>query len=158
MIQFRLSKRNALLLLSYSEVRRLRVAAYCRVSKSQDEQYNSLQAQVDYYMKLIQSRCDWEFAGIYADRASGRCNREMPHFQNMMSACRERLIDLILVKSVSRFGRNTLEMLQAFNNLRDNGIDVYFDVEKLSLKDPKSMLMLTIFAALAQEESETRSY
>jgi DNA invertase Pin-like site-specific DNA recombinase len=140
------------------EVRRIRVAAYCRVSKSQDKQFNSLQAQADYYMKLIQSRGDWEYAGIYADQASGRCNKKMPQFQKMMGACREGLIDLILTKSVSRFGRNTLEMLMVFNEFKDIGINVFFDVEKLSLKDSKSTLILTIYSALAQGESETRSF
>jgi DNA invertase Pin-like site-specific DNA recombinase len=128
------------------------------VSKSLNTQYSSLQAQADYYMNLIYNRSDWEFAGIYADQASGRCNKKMPQFQNMMNACRDGHIDLILVKSVSRFGRNTLEMLIAFQELKDMGVDVSFDVEKLSLKDPNSALMLTIYSALAQGESEARSY
>ncbi len=137
---------------------KLSVAAYCRVSKTQDEQYSSLQAQTEYYCRYINSRCYWEFAGVYADRASGRCDRKMSKFQAMMSECREGQIDLILVKSISRFGRNTLEMLQAFNELKTLNVDVKFDVERLSLKDSKAMLMLTIYSALAQEESETRSY
>ncbi len=83
---------------------------------------------------------------------------KMPKFQDMMSACREGLIDLILVKSISRFGRNTLEMLLAFNELKTLNVDVKFEVENLSLRDPKSMLLMTIYSALAQEESETRSY
>ena len=138
--------------------RKLRVAAFCRVSKNQDEQYSSLQAQTEYYCQYINGRYDWEFAGVYADRALGRCNRKMVKFQDMLNKCREGLIDLILVKSISRFGRNTLEMLQSFNELRNLKVDVYFEVEQLSLKDPRSDLMLTIYSALAQEESETRSY
>jgi site-specific DNA recombinase len=137
---------------------KIRVAAYCRVSKTQDEQYSSLQAQTKYYSKFINRKCDWDFIGVYCDRASGCSNRKMPKFQDMMSACREGLIDLILVKSISRFGRNTLEMLQAFNELKALNVKVYFEVERLSLNDPKSDLMLTIYSALAQEESETRSY
>lgn len=82
----------------------------------------------------------------------------MHGFQDMMTACREHKIDLILVKTVSRFGRNTVEMLQSFQELRTLGIDVYFEIEHLHLKDPKSILMLTIFASLAQNESESKSY
>lgn len=167
-MQFRRLKRNGQLRLdscnvveqkrAYPQIHQLRVAAYCRVSTIQDEQYGSLQAQTDYYTNLIHSRPQWRFSGIYADKTSGRCNQKMPGFQKMMAECREDRIDLILVKAVSRFGRNTLEMLQAFNELREIGIDIFFEVEGLYLKDPKAMLMLTIYASLAQEESESKSY
>ena len=136
----------------------LQVAAYCRVSTTQDAQSGSLRAQFDSYTQFISSRSDWVLFGIFVDKASGRCNQKMSGFQDMMTACREHKIDLILVKTVSRFGRNTLEMLQAFQELRTLGIDVYFEIEHLHLTDPKSILMLTIFASLAQDESESKSY
>lgn len=136
----------------------LQVAAYCRVSTTQDAQSGSLRAQFDAYTQLIHSRPDRVLFGIFVDKASGRCNQKMPGFQDMMVACREHKIDLILVKTVSRFGRNALEMLLAFQELKTLGIDVYFEIEYLHLKDPKSILMLAIFASLAQDESESKSY
>ena len=139
-------------------VLQLQVAAYCRVSTTQDAQSGSLRAQFDFYTQFINSRSDWMFFGIFADKASGRCNQKMHGFQDMMTACREHKIDLILVKTVSRFGRNTVEMLQTFQELRALGIDVYFEIERLHLKDPNSILMLTVFASLAQNESESKSY
>ncbi len=137
---------------------KLQVAAYCRVSTTLEDQLGSLQAQEDYYKELIHSKPQWQFAGIYMDKASGRCNQKMPQFQNMMTACRDGKIDFILVKSVSRFGRDTLEMLLTFNELRELGVDIYFEVEKIYLKNPKAMLMLTIYASLTQAESENLSY
>lgn len=136
----------------------LQVAAYCRVSTTQEAQSGSLCAQSDFYTQFIHSRSDWVLFGIFADKASGRCNQKMHGFQDMMIACREHKIDLILVKSVSRFGRNTVEMLQSFQELKTLGIDVYFEIEHMHLKDPNSVLMLTILASLAQNESESKSY
>ena len=74
----------------------LRVAAYCRVSSDKDEQYHSLDAQITYYKELINTNPNWVFAGVYADHASGRSNRKMKQFQEMMQACRDGKIDLIL--------------------------------------------------------------
>ena len=88
-----------------------KVAAYCRVSTQQEIQHHSLEAQREYYEKRIFSAPGWEFAGIYADEASGRNNRKMLDFQRMMADCRVGKIDLILAKSISRLGRNTLQCI-----------------------------------------------
>ena len=88
-----------------------KVAAYCRVSTQQEIQHHSLEAQYEYYEKRILNTPSWEFAGIYADEASGRNNRKMYDFQRMMEDCRAGKIDLILVKSISRLGRNTLQCI-----------------------------------------------
>lgn len=136
----------------------LRVAAYCRVSSSKEEQRFSLDAQISYYKQLIDGNPQWIYSGVYADQASGRSNRKMQQFQKLLRACRNGEIDLILVKSISRFGRNTLELLVAFRELRDRNIDVFFELENMHLKDQKSELLLTVYASMTQEQSESNSY
>ena len=133
------------------------VAAYCRVSTQQEIQHHSLEAQQVYYEQLITRNPVWEFAGIYADEASGRHNVKMRDFQRMMEDCRGRKIDLILVKSISRLGRNTLQFLNACNELKQLGVDVYFEVEKIYLHNPKAVRLLTIYASVYQNESEMKS-
>ena len=140
-------------------VRRYRnVAAYCRVSTTQEEQYHSLDAQRRYFEKYIREQEHWTFVGIYAEQASGRNNAKMKEFQRMMTDCRAGKIDLILVKSIGRLGRNTLQFLQACNELNALKVDVYFQIEKLYISNPKAVRMLTIYASLFQNESETKSF
>lgn len=133
------------------------VAVYCRVSTQQEIQHHSLEAQQVYYEQLITRNPVWEFAGIYADEASGRHNVKMRDFQRMMEDCRGRKIDLILVKSISRLGRNTLQFLNACDELKQLGVDVYFEVEKIYLHNPKAVRLLTIYASVYQNESEMKS-
>lgn len=135
----------------------INVAAYCRVSTLQEIQHHSLLAQQDYYERLIRNRPGWVFAGIYADQASGRHNLKMHNFQRLMDDCRNGKIDLILVKSISRMGRNTVQFLQACTELNQLGVDVYFEVEKLYIHDPKAVRLLTIYASLYQNESQSKS-
>lgn len=87
------------------------VAAYCRVSTTQEIQTHSLEAQRAYFEEQIKGAVNWTFAEIYADEVSGRCGLKMKRFQNMMRDCRAGKIDLILVKSISRMGRNTVDFL-----------------------------------------------
>lgn len=138
-------------------IRPKRVAAYCRVSTMQEIQHHSLEAQRDYYEKLIASRPHWIFVGVYTDQASGRHNLKMQDFQRLLGDCRNGKIDLILVKSISRMGRNTVQFLQACTELNDIGVDVYFEVEKLHINDPQAVRLLTIYASLYQNESESKS-
>ena len=138
-------------------IRPKRVAAYCRVSTMQEIQHHSLEAQRDYYEKLIASRPQWIFVGVYTDQASGRHSLKMRDFQRMLEDCRNGKIDLILVKSISRMGRNTVQFLQACNELNALGVDVYFEVEKLHINDPQAVRLLTIYASLYQNESESKS-
>lgn len=137
---------------------RKKVAAYCRVSTLQEIQHHSLEAQQQYYEQLIHRHPEWVFAGIYADQVSGRNNLRMRAFQQMMEDCKQGKIDLILVKSISRMGRNTVQFLQAYTELKQLGVDVYFEVEQISIRDPKAVLLLTIYAALYQNESESKSF
>lgn len=134
-----------------------KVAAYCRVSTLQEIQHHSLIAQQQYYEQLIRTHPGWIFAGIYADQASGRHNLKMRDFQRMLEDCRNDHIDLILVKSISRMGRNTVQFLQACNELNQLGVDVFFEVEKLYISNPKAVQLLTIYASVYQNESESKS-
>ena len=134
-----------------------RVATYCRVSTPQKMQYHSLEAQRKHFEKYIDSKLNWIFVGVYAEQASGRHNVKMKEFQRMMADCRARNIDFILVKFISRIGRNTLQFLQACNELNDLGIDVYFEVENLHINDPYAIRLLTIYTGMYQNESESKS-
>ena len=134
-----------------------KVAAYCRVSTQQEIQHHSLEAQHGYYETQITSNPRWVFVGIYADKASGRNNRKMYDFQRMMDDCRAGKIDLIITKSISRLGRNTLQFLNACEELKSLNVDVLFEVEKLYLHNPKAVRLLTIYASVYQNESEVKS-
>lgn len=134
-----------------------KVAAYCRVSTQQEIQHHSLEAQREYYEKRITGNSGWEFVGIYSDQASGRNNLKMHDFQRMMEDCRAGKIDLIITKSISRLGRNTLQFLNACEELKSLNVDVLFEVEKLYLHNPKAVRLLTIYASVYQNESEVKS-
>ena len=134
-----------------------RIAAYCRVSTQQEIQHHSLEAQKEYYSRLITSKKDCLFVGIYADQASGRNNLKLKGFQSMLADCRAGKIDMIMVKSISRMGRNTLQFLQVCNELNELKIDVYFEVEKLHINNPWTVRIMTIYVSLYQNESESKS-
>lgn len=138
-------------------LRKLEVAAYCRVSTKVEQQQLSLGLQEQYYRDLINQRDDWEFAGIYLDVASGTSQRNRPQFRSMIEAAIRGKIDLIIVKSVSRFGRNTLELLETTRLLKQHGVDVYFEANGFHLLQLRSELILTIMAAAAQNYSERKS-
>lgn len=134
-----------------------KVAAYCRVRTTQEIQHHSLETQQAYYEKFIQQKPNWIFSGIYSDEASGRNNIKMNSFQIMLEDCRKGKIDIILVKSISRMGRNTLQFLQACNEFKRLNVDVYFEIEKLHISNPQAVRMLTIYASLYQQESVEKS-
>lgn len=135
-----------------------RVAAYARVSTLTDEQYTSYEAQVSYYKKFIQERNDWTYIDVYADEGfSGTSTKKRTQFTQMITNALEGKIDLIITKSISRFARNTLDTISFVRKLKDKGIEVYFEKENLWTLDPKSELILTIMASIAQEESRSIS-
>ncbi len=136
----------------------LRVAAYCRVSSSQDEQLHSLAAQISHYTQLLSGDASCQFVGIYADRGiSGTQVKNRAEFLRLMEDCRAGLVDQIITKSVSRFGRNTVDTLLYTRELRGLGIDVYFEKEHLHSCSAEGELMLTLMAALAESEAENMS-
>lgn len=136
------------------ELRHLRVAAYCRVSTDLEEQTSSIELQERHYTQVISANPNWENAGIFSERATGLNLKERPEFHKLISKCRKKRIDLILTKSISRFGRNTLDMLQSLHDLHGLGIEVYFEQENMWLNEQRIQVLLTAYCALAQAESE----
>ena len=136
---------------------RKRVAAYARVSMEKDAMLHSLAAQVSYYSERIQQNPKWEYAGVFADFGLTGTKETRPEFQRMLKECREGKIDLILVKSISRFARNTLALLNTVRELKGLGIGVYFEEQKLDTLSGDGEFMLTILAPFAQEESRSVS-
>jgi DNA invertase Pin-like site-specific DNA recombinase len=135
-----------------------RVAAYARVSTNSDEQYTSYEAQVNYYQKFIQEKPGWEYTNVYADEGlSGTTTRRRTEFNQMIKDAFNGKINLIITKSISRFARNTLDTISYVRKLKAKGIEVYFEKENLWTLDPKSELILTIMASIAQEESRSIS-
>ena len=137
--------------------KRKRVAAYARVSLDKDTMLHSLAAQVGYYNEYIQKHPEWEFAGVYADEGISGTKANRPEFQRLLDDCRAGKIDLILVKSISRFARNTLTMLATVRELKALGIDVLFEKEGIHSMSGDGELMLSILASFAQAESQSVS-
>lgn len=109
---------------------RKRVAAYARVSMETELLHHSLSAQVSHYSSLIQSNPEWEYAGVYADEGiTGTSTRKRDAFNRLMKDCDDGKIDLVLVKSISRFARDTVDTLNATRHLKKLGIDVFFERE-----------------------------
>ena len=137
---------------------KLRVAAYCRVSTDSEEQINSYKNQLAYYTEKINSKTEWKFAGIYADEGiTGTSMKRREDFKRMLRACREGRIDLILCKSVSRFGRNSVDVLRTIRALRERGIGVLFEKEAVDTRTMNSELILAFHSAFSQSESESIS-
>jgi len=134
-------------------ITRERVAAYARVSSGKDAMLHSLSAQVSYYSSLIQNNPKWEYAGVYADEAMTGTKDNRAQFQNLLEDCRAGKIDMILTKSVSRFARNTLTVLEVVRELKELNIDVYFEKENIHSRSGDGELMLTILASFAEAES-----
>ena len=138
--------------------RKLRVAAYARVSTEQDEQQNSYEAQIDFYTRYIQNNPEWTFVSVFADRGiTGTNTKNRDEFNRMIDLAMNGGIDLILTKSISRFARNTVTTLQTVRELKAKGVEVWFEKENLHTFDPKCEMMLTIMSSLAQEESRSIS-
>ena len=137
---------------------RLRVAAYTRVSSDSEDQLNSFAAQNRYYTELISSKAEWRMVDIYADEGiTGTSVAKRDDFQRMMADCRRGLIDQILVKSISRFARNTKDCLQNIRELKELGVNVRFEREGIDTVNVSSELITAIYAAFAQKESESIS-
>ena len=134
-----------------------RVAAYARVSGANEMNLMSLSAQVSYYSDYIQKRPGWEYAGVYVDRSLTATCDKRPEFQRLLDDCRNGKIDIVMTKSISRFARNTVTMLETVRELKAINVDVWFEKENIHSLSADGELMLTILASFAQEESRSTS-
>jgi len=134
-----------------------RVAAYARVSSGKDAMLHSLSAQVSHYSELIQVHEGWQYAGVYADEALTGTNEDRADFQRLLSDCRAGLIDMVLTKSISRFARNTVTLLQTVRELKSLGVDIFFEEQNIHTMSTEGELMLTILASYAQAVSLSAS-
>lgn len=141
-----------------AQIVRKRVAAYARVSADSESARNSLSAQISHYNRSILSNPEWDYAGFYADEGiSGTRKVRREQFQRLLHDCDRGKIDLILTKSVSRFARNTLDLLEILRHLREIGVEVFFERENITSFGGEGELMVTILASFAQEESRSIS-
>jgi DNA invertase Pin-like site-specific DNA recombinase len=139
------------------QFKRLRVAAYTRVSSDKETMLHSLAAQVSYYSSLIQRTPTWEYKGVYADEGITGTKANRPEFKRLLSDCLAGKIDMIITKSVSRFARNTVTLLSAVRKLKELNIDIYFEEQNIHTKSSEGELLLTLLASVAQEESKSVS-
>ncbi len=138
------------------EQKKLRTAAYCRVSTMSDTQDGSFEVQCEYYEKLIKADPNMEFVGVYGDHGkSGRAMRGRKELNRLIGDCESGKIDLVLTKSISRFARNMLECVETIRHLTECGVTVRFEKEALDTQKMGGELMLGILATLAQEESNS---
>lgn len=136
----------------------LRVCAYARVSTDKDEQEDSFERQVDYYTRYIQANRSWRFIKVFSDPGITGTRADMrPGFQEMIDECRKHNIDKILCKSLARFARNTVDALNYIRELKELGVGVYFESQNIDTSTPGGDVLLTILAAMAEEESRTIS-
>ena len=135
-------------------IEKKKVAAYARVSMETEQLKHSLSAQISHYSELIQSNPEWEYVGVYADDGiTGRNTKGRKEFKRLIADCEEGKVDLILVKSISRFARDTVDTLRITRRLKTLGIDVFFERESIHSLSDEGELMLTLLASFAQQES-----
>ena len=137
--------------------RLIKVAAYARVSSGKDAMLHSLAAQVEYYRGFIHRHPGWEYVGVYADEAKTGTKDSREQFQRMLADCHNGKIQRIITKSVSRFARNTITLLETVRELKKLGISVYFEEQNIDTATADGELMLSILASYAQEESLSAS-
>jgi site-specific DNA recombinase len=138
--------------------RKLRVAAYCRVSTDSDAQLESLETQKMHYENYINSRDDWEFAGLYFDEGiTGTKADKRPKLMRLIDDCKAKKIDFVITKSISRFSRNTTDCLSLVRTLLNLNIPVYFEKENINTGSMESELFLSILSGLAEGESTSIS-
>ena len=141
-----------------TEIKKLRVAAYCRVSTDNEEQASSYESQIQHYTEYINSKPEWEMVRVYADEGiSATSTKGREEFNAMIEDCKKGMIDMILTKSISRFARNTVDCLNYIRMLKGMNIPVYFEKESINTMDTRGEVLLTIMASLAQQESESLS-
>ena len=138
--------------------KKLRVAAYCRVSTDSDAQLESLETQKTHYENYINSRDDWEFAGLYFDEGiTGTKADKRPKLMHFIDDCKAKKVDFVITKSISRFSRNTTDCLDIVRTLLNLNIPVYFEKENINTGSMESELFLSILSSMAEGESTSIS-
>lgn len=147
------AKKNTVTETTINSYRRQRVAAYARVSTDTEEQQGSYEAQCNYYENYIRQNTEWTYVKVYADEGiSGTSAKKREGFNEMIQDAMDGKIDFIVTKAISRFARNTLDTLTYVRQLKDKGVGVYFENQNINTLDSKGEVLLTILAALAQDE------
>ena len=137
---------------------RVKVAAYARVSMGTEQPMHSLSAQVSYYSEIIQNTPEWEYAGVYVDAGLTGTSKEVrPEFLRLIADCEAGKINIVLTKSISRFARNTVDLLTTVRRLKELGVEVRFEREHINSLSGDGEVMLSILASFAQEESMSLS-
>ena len=143
---------------TFQSYRRIRVAAYCRVSTKQEEQLNSYEVQKKFYTEKINSNPEWQMVGIFADKGiTGTSVLKRDEFNKMIKLCKNKKIDMILVKSISRFARNTVDCLHYTRMLKTLGVDVFFEEQGIHSIKSDAEFYISIYGTIAQSESENIS-
>lgn len=137
--------------------REKRVGIYCRVSTNSMEQLQSLTAQVFHLTRLTASMPQWILTDVYMDIATSKTASSRKEFNRMLKDCQSGKLDIVITKNISRFGRDTVEILDALNQLRILGVRAIFEQEELDTANTDSDLMISVIEALAQAENESRS-
>lgn len=148
---------NQVIFINHNETKLINVAAYARVSVDKETMHHSLMAQIDYYKHLIEENPKWKLVDIYVDEGITGTTESRDSFQRMIDDAMSGNIDLIITKSITRFARNTVTLLETVRKLKENNIDVYFEEQNIHTISKDGELLLTILASYAQEESRSVS-
>ena len=148
---------NEVVFINHNETKQLNVAAYARVSVDKETMHHSLVAQIDYYKQLIENNPKWKLYDIYVDEGITGTTESRDSFQRMIDDAMSGNIDLIITKSITRFARNTVTLLETVRKLKANNIEVYFEEQNIHTLSKDGELLLTILASYAQEEARSVS-
>lgn len=133
------------------------VGIYCRVSTSERDQLNSLSAQISALTRAISHVSQWKLSDTFIDIASAKGDSPRREFERMIQECEAHRISVILTKSISRFGRDTVDTLTALNRMKNSGVRVIFEEENIDTDDVDSNLLISVMESVAQSENESRS-
>lgn len=137
--------------------REKRVGIYCRVSINSMEQLQSLTAQISHLTRVVSTVPQWLLSDVYIDIATSKTGSSRKEFNRLLEDCNSKKIDIVITKNISRFGRDSVEVLDAFNNLKALGVRVIFEQEDLDTANTDCNLVVSIIESLAQAENESRS-
>ena len=142
---------------SAPDTRKVKVAGYARVSTAHEDQQSSITIQRQHFLSQAAGHTDWQFVGIYCDIVSGTKKEKRPELQRLLTDCRDGRVNLVLTKSISRFARNTTDLLEMVRSLSALGVGIVFDRENIDTRTMDSEFLLTLLASLAEDESHSIS-